>query len=408
MAQDEVPATRRALTDLRRFFRRMHHSTAVDEQTLKDCMIEITGALRDADFPKRTVDAIGKKIEAIIDTAGVSNRGSQIYETIFDELSGILDPKNSAKIQQNRQCSVVMFMGLRGVGKGMICAKYARHHLKQGFKPALVCANTFRIDAFDRLKIAARDDFPVYGSNARDPAKIANEGIAKFRKENHDLIVVDTSGRHKSYPQLFAEITQLAEAVKPNLVIHVLDGRIGKAAIFPALAFKEAFPSGVVIVTNIKDNPKAVGALGAVATAKCPIIVADTGERGKDFEAIEVESFVRRLLENPWLPRKPSGYRYTLRDMYAYYRKEFGFEKRGSRVVLPDLFRRRELEIMMRYLTMMESMTDEELDTSIVSRERAVEIAEESSVELKDVADLIKTYMRKAKMWKALEPCKPV
>jgi signal recognition particle subunit SRP54 len=361
-------------------------------------MIDIAGALRNAEFPRTMVDDISKEIGRII-TDGALNKGRQIYETIFGELCEILDPKISAKTPRNDPCSTVMFVGLRGVGKGKTCAKYARHYLKQGFKPALVCADIFRIDAFDRLKTAARDEFPVYRSNARDPVKIAKEGIEKFKEEKHDLIVVDTNGRHKQYPELIEEMDELTKAVKPDLVILVLDGRIGRDAIFQAVSFKLKFPSGAVIVTNIKDNPQAVGALGAVATAKCPIIVAGTGEKDKDFEAIDVQPFVRGLLgENPWLP-----HRYTLREMYAHYRKQFGFMKRGSDVVLTDLLRGQERKIMMRYLTMMEAMTDEELDTSIVSLERAVEIAEESNVELKAVADLIKTYMRKAKKWQAFE-----
>lgn len=109
--------------------------------------------------------------------------------------------------------------------------------MKMGFKPALVCADTFAIDAFDLLKKASKDEVPVYrrrlaviqykklifshyyylycfdSSCKRDPARIASEGIAKFRKDSRDFIVVDTTGRHTEFYALFVEMRRLANAV---------------------------------------------------------------------------------------------------------------------------------------------------------------------------------------------------
>lgn len=123
-----------------------------------------------------------------------------------------------------------------GVEKTKTCVKYARYHKKKGFKPALVWADdTLRTDA-------ARDEFPVL--------------------ELSDLIIVDTSEHYEEYSTLFEEMHQLAEAMKPDLVLFVMDSRIGQEAAFDqAQAFKQSFVNGVIIVTNIKDNSKACGAL---------------------------------------------------------------------------------------------------------------------------------------------------
>ncbi|KAF3955443.1 hypothetical protein CMV_019340 [Castanea mollissima] len=110
--------------------------------------------------------------------------------------------------------SVVMFVGLQGSGKTTTCTKYAYYHQKKGWRPALVCADTFRAGAFDQLKQnATKAKIPFYGSYTEsDPVKIAVEGVETFKKENCDLIIVDTSGRHKQEAALFEEMRQVSEA----------------------------------------------------------------------------------------------------------------------------------------------------------------------------------------------------
>ncbi|KAJ6984630.1 signal recognition particle 54 kDa protein 2-like [Populus alba x Populus x berolinensis] len=85
---------------------------------------------------------------------------------------------------------------------------------EKGWKPVLVCADTLRAGAFDQLKQnATKAKIPFYGSYMEsDPVKIAVEGVERFKKENRDLIIVDTSGQHKQEAALFEEIRQVSEA----------------------------------------------------------------------------------------------------------------------------------------------------------------------------------------------------
>ena len=85
-------------------------------------------------------------------------------------------------------------------GKTTTCTKYAYHFQKKGYKPALVCADTFRAGAFDQLKQnATKARIPFYGSYTEtDPAKIAADGVERFKDEKNDLIIVDTSGRGRT------------------------------------------------------------------------------------------------------------------------------------------------------------------------------------------------------------------
>ncbi|EOA34053.1 hypothetical protein CARUB_v10021552mg [Capsella rubella] len=289
---------------LGRSFEKMRETSKMDEMMLNSFLKEITCTLLDADFPKLALTEIERQSQDIINLPASSNKGKLIYEIILTELVSKLDPGRSALFLVKSEPSIVMFIGLRGVGTTKTCAKYARYHRKKGFRPALVCADTFNTNAFFRLKKVAKYEVPVYGSYTTDPAELAAEGIAKFKNEKRDLIIVDTSDRHQQYSTLFEEMRLLSESMNPDLIVYVMDSSIGQAAFDQAQAFKQSFTRGVVIVANINCNSKSCGAISAVAAAKCPMILTETGEKNsEEFEAFEAKPFVRRLLEQEKMRR---------------------------------------------------------------------------------------------------------
>jgi signal recognition particle subunit SRP54 len=117
----------------------------------------------------------------------------------------------------------------KGNGKTTTCTKLAVHYQKRGFKSAIVCADTFRAGAFDQTRQSAtKAKVAYFGSYTEtDPVTIAAQGVAKFKKERFEVIIVDTSGRHKQESELFEEMVQIGEAVKPNQTILILDASIG-------------------------------------------------------------------------------------------------------------------------------------------------------------------------------------
>lgn len=177
-------------------------------------------------------------------------------------------------------------------------AKYAHYYKKKGFKPALVCADTFRAGALDQLKQnATKVQIPYYGSfQETDPAIIAANGVKRFREERRDLVIVDTSGRHRQEESLFEEMRQVATAVKPDTVIFVMDGSIGQAAYEQAKAFHDSVDVGAVIITKLDGHAKGGGALSAVVATKSPIAFIGTGEHMHEFEEFDSEKFVGTLM----------------------------------------------------------------------------------------------------------------
>lgn len=103
------------------------------------------------------------------------------------------------------------------------------YYQKRGFKSCIVCADTFRAGAFDQTRQSAtKAKVAYFGSYTEtDPVVIAAQGVTKFKKERFDVIIVDTSGRHKQESELFQEMVQISAAVKPNMTVLVLDASIG-------------------------------------------------------------------------------------------------------------------------------------------------------------------------------------
>jgi len=328
--------------------------------------------------------------------------------------------------------NVVMFVGLQGCGKTTTCTKYAHHYQKKGFKPALVCADTFRAGAFDQLKQnATKARIPFYGSYTEtDPAKIASDGVERFKAEKNDLIIVDTSGRHKQESALFEEMRAVAEAVNPDMTIFVMDSSIGQAASDQAAAFKNTVDVGSVVVTKLDGHAKGGGAISAVAATRAPIVFIGTGEHIDEFEAFDAKPFVSRLLglgdwtgfidkiadvipadQQPELLDKLAQGQFTMRILYEQFAN---IQKMGpmsavmsmipgfGNDVMPKGQEKQSQAKIKRMMCMMDSMTDEELDTTslklLQDPKRMERIGRGAGRSPMDVVELIEEYKRLAKM----------
>ncbi|KAF3615117.1 Signal recognition particle 54 kDa protein 1 [Capsicum annuum] len=356
---------------------------------------------------------------------------------VYNELCKILDPGKPSFTLKKGKPSVVMFVGLQGSGKTTTCTKYAYHHQKKGWKPALVCADTFRAGAFDQLKQnATKAKIPFYGSYTEsDPVKIAVDGVETFKKENCDLIIVDTSGRHKQEAALFEEMRQVSEATKPDLVIFVMDSSIGQAAFDQAQAFRQSVAVGAVIVTKMDGHAKGGGALSAVAATKSPVIFIGTGEHMDEFEVFDVKPFVSRLLgmgdlsglvnkiqdvvpmdQQPELLQKLSEGQFTLRIMYEQFQNMLKMGPLGqvfsmlpgfSAEMMPKGREKESQAKFKRYMTMMDSMTNEgNTNPKIMTESRIMRIARGSGRLVHEVMEMLEEYKRLAKIFSKMKGLK--
>lgn len=276
-------------------------SATLDEKAFDGMVKEICNALVEADVNIKLVANLRNSIKRTVnfkDVAPGVNKKRLIQKTVFDELVKLVDPHAEAFRPKKGKPNVIMFVGLQGSGKTTTCTKLARWYQARGFKACLVCADTFRAGAFDQLKQnATKAKIPYYGSlTETDPVVVAREGVDRFKKERFEVIIVDTSGRHRQEQDLFDEMVQIQQAVKPDQTIMVLDATIGQQAEAQSRAFKEAADFGAIIITKTDGAAAGGGAISAVAATHTPIVFIGTGEHMLDLERFAPNPFVSKLL----------------------------------------------------------------------------------------------------------------
>ena len=409
---------------------KLNKSDEIDQKLLNEMVNSLGLALLKADVKiqlvKKVQTNIREKFLEIQEETG--NKKLMIQRQVVKELQNMLTSKKQPYKMEKGKPNVVMFVGLQGSGKTTTCTKYANFYQKKGWKVGLVCADTFRAGAFDQLKQnATKCRIPFYGSYTEmDPVKIAEEGVTFFKEKKFEIIIVDTSGRHKQEEALFDEMKQVSNAIKPQEIVFVMDSHIGQACHDQALAFKNAVDIGSVIITKLDGHAKGGGALSAVAATESPIIFIGTGEHFDEFEKFNPESFIKRLLgmgdikglfekvqevyskeTQEKLAKNLSKGIFSLRDMrdqYTSVMKMGPLDKvvnmiPGMSNLMPEGSEKEASKKMKRYLCMMDSMTDGELDgKNKIDESRIKRIARGSGVTILEVKIMLEEYKRFSKI----------
>jgi len=410
---------------------KLNGADVIDKKLLDEVLNGIGIALIKSDVNIKIVAKLQQNIRAKFASIEeeVGNKKLQIQKAVVKELQNILSCEKKPYQMKKGKPNVVMFVGLQGSGKTTTCTKYANFYQKKGWKVSLVCADTFRAGAFDQLKQnATKCRIPFYGSYTEmDPVKIAEEGVSYFKKQNFEIIIVDTSGRHKQEEALFDEMKQVAAVTTPDDVIFVMDSHIGQACHDQALAFKNAVDIGSVIITKLDGHAKGGGALSAVSATQSPVIFIGTGEHFEDFELFNPESFIKRLLgmgdikglfekvkevvnmENQAkLAENLQKGLFTLRDMRDQYTsvmkmgpldKVVSMIPGLSNMMIPQGREKEASNKIKKYLCMMDSMTDEELDKKKkLDESRIKRIARGCGCIPQEVEDMLEEYNKFSKI----------
>lgn len=289
-------------------FSELSRVPVVDDAAIDALLKSVCSALLESDVNVRLVQGLRSNVRGTVKeqlndgdkAARLSDvqRKNIVQKAVFDHLVKLIDPGIETFKPKKGKANVIMFVGLQGSGKTTSCTKLANYYNKRGFKTGLVCADTFRAGAFDQLKQnAAKVNLPFYGSHTEtDPVAIASAGVTSFKQAKFEVIIVDTSGRHKQEGELFREMIEIGQAVEPDQTIMVLDASIGQAAEGQSRAFKEAAGYGGIFVTKLDGHAKGGGAISAVAATKTPILFIGLGEHMTDIEVFRPQPFISRML----------------------------------------------------------------------------------------------------------------
>jgi len=412
--------------------KKVFKASVVDEATVKELVRDIQRALLQADVNVQLVLGISKSIEdrALKDKVppGISRR-EHVIKVVYEELTRFLGDKPvPIKVEPGKR-KILMLVGIQGSGKTTAAAKLARYFQKRGLKPALVCGDTFRPGAFAQLQqLASRINVPLYGDlKAKEAVKVVTEGLKQF--SDKEVVIVDTSGRHKEEHELIKEMKMLEKSIKPDEVMLVIDGTIGQQALAQAKAFNEATPIGSILVTKLDGSARGGGALSAVAATGAPIKFIGTGEKTEDIEAFVPSRFVGRLLGMGDLetlldkvkeaeiavPEKKakailSG-KFTLTDMYEQFEamKGMGTFKKLMKMIpgmsynIPDEMLSSAEGRLEKWRVMIQSMTPGERDNpKVFNASRMKRVARGSGTSEKEVKELLKQYIMMRRMLKTM------
>ena len=210
----------------------------------------------------------------------------------------------STELNLSTTPSVVLVIGVNGVGKTTTIGKIATQLTKQGKKVLLVAADTFRAAAADQLEIwAGRSGADIVRQHeGADPASVVYDGIQAARSRSVDVILIDTAGRLHNKQNLMNELNKISRIVERELpgaareVLLVLDGTTGQNGLMQAKTFKEIAGVTSIALTKLDGTAKG-GIVIAVSDAlQIPVKFIGVGEKADDLMPFEARGFVDALL----------------------------------------------------------------------------------------------------------------
>ena len=274
------------------------NAEAIDD----DFFDELEETLILADLGMDTVNKLMKELRY-----RVVNRGLTTTEHVKFNLKLILNDMlnvGSTELNLSTTPSVILVIGVNGVGKTTTIGKIAKQLVSQGKKVTLVAGDTFRAAAADQLEIwAGRSGAGIVRQHeGADPASVVYDGIQSARAKGSDVIIIDTAGRLHNKANLMNELNKISRIVTRELpdaakeVLLVLDGTTGQNGLIQAKQFKEIAGVTCLALTKLDGTAKG-GIVIAVADAlQIPVKFVGVGEKADDLMPFEPRNFVDALL----------------------------------------------------------------------------------------------------------------
>ena len=204
----------------------------------------------------------------------------------------------------NTKPSVILVVGVNGVGKTTSIGKIANRLAKDGKKVVVAAADTFRAAAVEQLEIWANRAGAdiVKRKEGVDPASVVYEAIKITKKKDADVLIVDTAGRLHNKKYLMDELNKIQKVINKEMqeadkeVLLVIDGTTGQNAISQVKAFKEEADLTGLVITKLDGTAKGGVAIGIVEENKIPIKFIGVGEQIDDMEIFNSEDFVKAII----------------------------------------------------------------------------------------------------------------
>ena len=270
----------------------------VDEELLED--LEETLIMSDIGMETslEIIDRLRQKIkkENIKEVEAVKEALRLIIQEVLEV--------NDKALNLNTKPSVILVIGVNGVGKTTSIGKIANNLKKQNKKVLMAAADTFRAAAVEQLEIWSNRvgcDI-VKKQEGADPASVVFDAIKKAKEENYDVLICDTAGRLHNKKYLMDELYKIKKVIEKELpdsdkeVLLVIDATTGQNAISQVKAFKEVAPITGLVLTKLDGTAKGGVVIGIVNENKIPVKFIGIGEAIDDMEVFKSKEFVDAII----------------------------------------------------------------------------------------------------------------
>lgn len=268
----------------------------------EDLLEELEEALIMSDVGMETSEKIISELrtkikrEKIEDAEQVKQALREIIKDIFDSVDSSLHLETTP--------SVILVVGVNGVGKTTSIGKIANRLKKDGKKVVIAAADTFRAAAVEQLEIWAKraDCEIVKRHEGSDPASVVFDAIKITKERNADVLICDTAGRLHNKKYLMDELIKIKKIVDRELpnsskeVLMVLDATTGQNAILQVKAFKETVDINGLVLTKLDGTAKGGAVIGIVSENEMPVKFIGVGEQIDDMEKFNSTDFVNALI----------------------------------------------------------------------------------------------------------------
>ena len=227
----------------------------------------------------------------------------EVKEALRKEMIEILS-KVDISLKLNTKPSVILVIGVNGVGKTTSIGKIANRLAKDGKKVVIAAADTFRAAAVEQLEIWAKRAGAdiVKREEGVDPASVVYDAIKITREKNADVLIVDTAGRLHNKKYLMDELRKIQKVIQKEMdncdeeVLLVIDGTTGQNAISQVKAFKEEADITGLVLTKLDGTAKGGVVVGIVEENNIPVKFIGVGEQIDDMEIFNAKDFVKAII----------------------------------------------------------------------------------------------------------------
>ena len=226
-----------------------------------------------------------------------------VKQALREEMQKILDVTD-IELHLNTKPSVILVVGVNGVGKTTSIGKMANRLAKDGKKVVVAAADTFRAAAVEQLEIWAKRAGAdiVKRDEGVDPASVVYDAIKRTKENGADVLIVDTAGRLHNKKYLMDELNKIQKVINKEMpdadkeVLLVIDGTTGQNAISQVKAFKQETDITGIVLTKLDGTAKGGVVIGIVEENKIPVKFIGVGEQIDDMEIFNSEDFVKAII----------------------------------------------------------------------------------------------------------------